>query len=86
MKVALLLIAMGFGFKIFAEASTNAKKSIKNLGRLVGAFIMIVALVGTVCKIGWIIKCSNYGKSGSFCPIHEKQGLVGHPDITSLKR
>jgi len=49
MKIALLLLAMGFGYKVFAEASKNTKKSLKTLGRVVGTFMMIVALMGTVC-------------------------------------
>lgn len=68
MKIALLLLALGFGFKIFAEASTMAKKSLKQLGRAVGLFIMLVSFAGTLCLLWMGIQ---YGKwDGSYyCPV-----------------
>ena len=69
MRTALLLIALGFGFKIFAEASTNAKKSVKQLGRIVGVFIMLVSFLGTLCLIRYAVQ---YGKGGSLCPFSGK--------------
>ena len=50
MHTALLLIALGFGYKIYAEASVDKKKSLKRLGRIVGVSIMVIALLGTGCK------------------------------------
>ena len=65
MQTALLLIALGFGFKIFAEASANAKKSVKQLGRLVGIVIMVVSFVGTLCTVWYTISCGKmYGPMG----------------------
>ena len=65
MQTALLLIALGFGFKIFAEASANAKKSVKQLGRLVGIVIMLVSFVGTLCTVWCAISCGKmYGPMG----------------------
>ncbi len=46
MNTALLLIALGFGFKIFAEAGKFGEKSVKRLGRFVGIFMMLVAFAG----------------------------------------
>ena len=86
MQTALLLIALGFGFKIFAEASTNAKKSVKQLGRLVGAFIMLVSFLGTICMVACAIQ---YGKmypmgrgwmgGGKMCPI---TGMSSNPSAS----
>ena len=39
MQLAFLLIALGFGFKVFAEATSNPKKRIKQIGQFVGGFI-----------------------------------------------
>ena len=66
MNTALLLIALGFGYKIFAEASVNAKKSLKQLGRLVGITIMVVSFTGTLCVLWRVVE---YGKGGYYCPM-----------------
>ena len=65
MKGALLLIALGFGFKIFAEASVNPKKSIKQLGRLIGTTIMVISGLGIACSL-WLM--AQYAKMG-YCPL-----------------
>lgn len=72
MQIGLLLIALGFGFKIFAEASTHAKKSVKQLGRVIGVGIMIVSFLGTVCAVTCAIQ---YGKG--FCPMGKNWGMGG---------
>ena len=64
MRTALLLIALGFGFKIFAEASTNAKKSVKQVGRFVGIVIMLVSFLATISID--LLSISYYGKT--YCP------------------
>ena len=63
MQSALLLIALGFGYKIFAEASSNGKKRVKQLGQLVGSVIMIVSFLGTLCAVSNAVQ---YGKA--YCP------------------
>lgn len=75
MNTALLLIALGFGFKIFAEAGQLEGKSVKTLGRVVGGFVMLVALMGTVFTL-WS-KCYQGGypcpsKMKALCPFVEK--------------
>ena len=60
MDTALLLIALGFGFKIFAEASANNKKQLKQLGRAVGVAIMIVSAAGASCTTYMTAKCAYY--------------------------
>lgn len=73
MKVGLLLIALGFGYKIFAEARKEAG-FVKRLGQLVGVVMMVTSLIGTVCVIGSIITKSQGRFLGSpywCCP----QGL-----------
>ncbi len=77
MQSALLLIALGFGFKIFAEASSNNKKNVKRLGQLVGIIIMVTSFLGTLCMVSSAIQCgkmpSYMGKGwmggGRMCPI-----------------
>jgi len=64
MQSALLLIALGFGFKIFAEASSNNKKRVRQLGQLVGNVIMIISFLGTLCAVSYAIQ---YGKM--YCPM-----------------
>ncbi len=72
MQTAFLLIALGFGFKIFAEASANAKKSVRQLGRLVGIVIMLVSFLGTLCGITCAVR---YGKM--YCPFGGKTSMWG---------
>jgi hypothetical protein len=49
MKIALLLLALGFGYKIFADA-TKEQGGLKTLGRLIGIVMMVVSLImGAVC-------------------------------------
>jgi len=75
MNTALLLIALGFGFKLFAEAGKPGEKSFKRLGRFVGGFMMIVAFAGVVftlwnkCYQGTLacpMPFPNAGSSGSY--------------------
>ena len=75
MHSGLLLIAMGFGFKIFAEATANGKKTVRQIGRLVGIFMMVVSFFGTLCSVLYVAK---YGKAdygfmgkwgGKMCPL-----------------
>ena len=71
MHSGLLLIALGFGYKIFAEASVNPKKSMKKLGRLVGIVIMAVSFLGTLCAVSCAVrygKMGRYGFGKKMCP------------------
>jgi len=78
MQTALLLIALGFGFKIFAEASANNKKSVKQLGRLIGIIIMVISLFGTICTVWCAAKCGLTGYGSYFCPLGGKGGKAGY--------
>ena len=42
MKLGLLLIALGMGYRVYADAAKE-KGTIRQLGQWVGAFIMVVA-------------------------------------------
>lgn len=87
MNAAFLLIALGFGYKIFAEATEKSKKSLKQLGRFVGVTIMIISIIGIACTVACAAKCAKkdcegnkecgihaYGKCGS---AHEKKSFDG---------
>ena len=70
MQTGLLLIALAFGYKVFSEASGNGKKSLKQLGRIIGIYIMAVSFLGSLC----VLTCQwgGNGKSWSgmrMCPI-----------------
>lgn len=74
MKTALFLIALGFGYKVFAEATANGKKSLRQIGRLIGAFTMIVSLLGTFYSIWFALQYypmpvdKSSGTWGKMCP------------------
>ena len=69
MDTALLLVALGFGFKIFAEASANNKKQLKQLGRTVGVAIMIISAAGAACTTYMAAKCVYSFQLGN-CDMH----------------
>ena len=64
MSVALALIALAVGYKVFVDASKE-KKDVKFLGQAIGIFIMVAALLSTVYGA---MKCAY--KSG--CPMMSK--------------
>ena len=82
MSTALLLIALGFGFKIYVEASRTTKANTKRLGRIVAIFIMVLAATGALCHTAKSIRCglsAGCAKSGYFmgiggkkCPLNKK--------------
>lgn len=60
MKLGLLLIAMGVGYKVYADA-TKEKGNLRSLGQWVGALIMATSLVTSAFLI---YAYSSYGWSG----------------------
>jgi hypothetical protein len=75
MQLALLLIALGFGYKIFVEAAGQGKKRIKQIGQLVGGFIMLIALASSLALVAYTAKygCPDgKGGWGKMCPFTGK--------------
>ena len=64
MKVALLLITLGFGYKIFADA-TKEQGSLKSLGRVIGIVMMVVAAGIGAMKVA---ACAKSYCPTKFCP------------------
>ena len=72
MRTALFLIVLGFGYKIFVEASEKQKKSLKQLGQVVGVILMAASLCGAayftyrgLCKsCGWSSSSIYYPNRG----------------------
>ena len=60
MKLGLLLIALGFGYKVYADA-TKEKGTLRSIGQWVGMIMMATSLVSTAYLI------YNYS-SGKNCP------------------
>lgn len=67
MKLGLLLIALGFGYKVYAEAAKE-KGSLRSLGQGVGAIIMAISLIASALIVygyssgkGWR-SCSFFAK------------------------
>ena len=76
MQLAFLLIALGFGYKVFVEATSNPKKRVKQIGQFVGGFIMIVALASSLAIVTYMAKygCAGGkdGMWGKMCPFTGK--------------
>ena len=85
MQLALLLIASGFGYKIFAEATAHPKKRVKKLGQIVGLVMIVIGLGTSVLMISYGLKNGHFiGGRGGFwggkmCPI------TGAPLMTEEK-
>lgn len=69
--MALSLIALGYGFKVFIEASELKNDRRRSFGRIVGIYIMAVAFAASVGVVGrWAKTNCAVGKSsimGKFC-------------------
>lgn len=63
MKLGLLLIAMGFGYKVYVDAAKE-KGSLRAMGQWVGAIMMAVSLVAS----SMIIYAYSTGKGMGVCP------------------
>jgi len=72
MHIALALIALTLGYKVFADASKE-KEGLKLLGQIIGIFVMILALLGTLC--GMMNTC--HGSYKNFHPTKTKCPLTG---------
>ena len=76
-----LLISAAVGYWVLERAS-NQKKEIKTVGQVVGAIIILVSLIGAVCKIYCIAsgKCYPLGmgvaypKGAMNCPMMPPSG------------
>ena len=61
MKLGLLLIAMGLGYKVYADASKE-KGRLRQLGQWVGALMMAVSFATTALAV------YSWGTGRPFCP------------------
>lgn len=87
MRTALLLIALGFGYQIFSSAVRQRTVMLKRLGLAVGAVMMIISLLGSICLITLGLKhmcsrsghCPFWNKShfSKSCPMMERVGGPG---------
>ena len=74
MKIAVILIALGFGYKIFIDA-TKEQGGTKTLGRLIGIVMMIVsasigAMILGLCAASTFCSVkSACGVTSSSCPM-----------------
>ncbi len=70
MKIAIALIALALGYKVFTEASKE-KEGLKLLGQTVGIFVMILSLLLTLCGISMMMNCYQKDFSGfkGKCPL-----------------
>ena len=82
MIIALSLIALVFGYRVFL-AATAEKEGIKILGQVIGVFVMIASILliffsfcpsyGKFLGGSCIYKSVNTVKSGPICPLSRAQ-------------
>ena len=82
MHLALFLVALGFGYKVYVDASLQRSKNLKRLGKLIGIVIMVASFSASLCIASCSVKymcakggCSFMGKGGMgkmMCPITGK--------------
>ncbi len=80
MKLGLLLIAMGVGYRVYADA-TKEKGNLRSLGQWVGVFIMATSLVSSAFLIYNFSTCGMGGKRG-WCPF-ASHGQMANPPAPS---
>ena len=73
MHVAISLVALALGYKVFADAHKE-KEGLKLLGQVIGIVVMLAALLSVVCGA---TKCM--GHSG--CPVMAKSACPMHPSM-----
>lgn len=74
MKLGLLLIALGLGYKVYADASRE-KGNLKTLGQWVGAVIMATSLIVSALMVyGYSSACMGGGGAG--CPFTKQMAQV----------
>lgn len=67
MGIALSLIALGVGYKVYLDASKETG-SLKSLGRAIGIFIIIASLFGVACGTYFKV-CAAPFYFKRFCPV-----------------
>ena len=81
--VAPLLISAAVGYWVF-ERATGQKKPAKTVGQVVGAIIIVVALLGTACKVYYTVACGKAAYGGFPCPMSGKAGYPFSGPMTPL--
>ncbi len=79
MGIAISLVALALGYKVFADANKE-KEGIKLLGQVIGIVVMLAALASIACgavKCMGRSECSMMSKSN--CPMMAKTTCAVHP-------
>lgn len=63
MSIGFLLIALGVGYLVCAQAGKESK-GLKTLGYIIGVFIIAISAIIILNKVVWF--CGNYSK---MCPL-----------------
>ena len=79
MGIAICLIALALGYKVFTDACKE-KEGLKILGQIIGIFVMIASVLCAACPHTWNYGHSSscygrsdcYGMRGSDCPMMKK--------------
>lgn len=69
MKLGLLLIALGFGYKVYADAAKE-KGSLRSIGQWVGATIMATSFVASAFLV------YGYSTKTAGCPFAKSAGTA----------
>lgn len=80
-SLALVLLALGMGYLVCAKAHDVDCKLGRFVGKLVGWFIMIVAIVSLTCMAMRCLSCYS-GASGKACP---RVPMPAMPDADAAK-
>lgn len=77
MKIAIALIALALGYKVFTEAAKE-KEGLKLLGQVIGVFVMILSLLLTLCGIVMMMNCpyKDISDMKGKCPLTGQMMMV----------
>ena len=74
MKIALLLIVLGLGYKVFADANKE-QGSLRTVGRIIGLIMIVTSIAAGTLKIA---KCAAMA---GFCPMKSACGFSSCPGM-----
>lgn len=49
--IACSLLALSAGYFVFAHASAQKAEEVRQVGRIAGIVVMLIALIGTICGV-----------------------------------
>lgn len=67
-QMAVALIALSMGYRLFLDATREKKESHRTLGRIIAIYVMILAFSGSAWTV-FKFSCARPGGAHNVCPV-----------------